>query len=123
VQCGEPPQHGRWPHSRGSDDGTQEVTPASAGALGPPGDSPVNLALQATILDVVETQLREGTPPQARQTGDRLVASGYPEAEARRMIGHAVVSEIFAVLKLGHPYDEARYVAALRRLPLESGPD
>ncbi len=88
-----------------------------------PGGGTVNLALQATILDVVETQLREGTPPQTRQTRDRLVALGYPEAEARRMIGHAVVSEIFAVMKRGHPYDEARYVAALQRLPLESGPD
>ncbi len=51
------------------------------------------------------------------------MASGYPEAEARRMIGHAVVSEIFAVMKHGQPYDEVRYVAALQRLPLESGPD
>jgi hypothetical protein len=28
-----------------------------------------------------------------------------------------VVNEIFEVMKQGKPYDEARYLAALRRLP------
>src|SRR5581483_5453566 len=76
-----------------------------------------NPVLQTAILEVVETQLREGTPPQTRQTLDRLLAAGYPEAEARRLIGCVVVSEIFAVLQRHELYDEARYVGALERLP------
>ncbi len=74
-------------------------------------------ALQADLLDVVDTQLRDGTPPEIKATLDRLVAAGYPEPQARRLIGVVVASEIFAVLKRKEPYDEARYVAALHRLP------
>jgi len=60
---------------------------------------------------------RDGTPPETRHTLDRLLAAGYPETEARRLIACAVTSEIFNVLTRRQPYDEARYVAALRRLP------
>ena len=81
------------------------------------GDATYNPVLQAAILEVVDTQLREGTPRQTGQTLDRLIAAGYPEAEARRLIGCVVVSEIFAVLQRHEPYDEARYVGALERLP------
>ncbi len=81
------------------------------------GAAATNPALGAAIMEVVDNQLREGTPPETRQTLDRLVASGYPEGEARRLIACAVTSEIFDVLKNHQTYDEARYSAALRRLP------
>ena len=81
------------------------------------GERAFSPALQAALLEVVDTQLRDGTPPETRATLDRLVAAGYPEPQARRLIGVVVASEIFEVLKRQEPYDEARYVAALRRLP------
>jgi len=74
--------------------------------------------LGAAIMEVVDNQLREGTPPVTRQTLDRLLAAGYPERDARRLIACAVTSEIFDVLKNHQPYDEARYLAALHRLPM-----
>ena len=74
-------------------------------------------AARAAILEVVENQLRDGTPPETRQTFQRLVAEGYSEDEARRLIAAVLASEIFGVLKHNRPYDETRYVAALRRLP------
>jgi len=76
-----------------------------------------NPALGAAIMEVVDTQLRDGTPPETRHTLDRLLAAGYPETEARRLIACAVTSEIFDVLTHHQPYDEARYLAALYRLP------
>ncbi len=76
-----------------------------------------NPAVDAAIMEVVGNQLRDGTPPETRQTFDRLLAAGYPEEEARRLIACAVTSEIFDVLKNHQPYDEASYSAALRRLP------
>jgi Domain of unknown function (DUF1841) len=79
--------------------------------------SSYNPMLQAAIYEVVDNQLRDGTPPETRQTFDRLVAEGHTRHEARRLIACAVVSEIFDVLQRHEPYDEARYVAALRRLP------
>jgi len=68
-------------------------------------------------MEVVDNQLRDGTPPETRQTFDRLLADGHTEEEARRLIACVVTSEIFDVLKNHQPYDEARYITALRRLP------
>jgi hypothetical protein len=76
-----------------------------------------NPQLAAAVLEAVDTQLRDGTPPETRQTFDRLVNAGYTPEGARQMLAHVVVREIFAVMASGEPYDEARFVAALQRLP------
>jgi len=73
--------------------------------------------VRAAILEVVENQLRDGAPPETKQTLQRLVAEGYSEPDAKRLIGAVVASEIFNLLKRGEPYDETRFVAALRQLP------
>jgi len=85
------------------------------------GAPETNPALGAAIMEVVDNQLRDGTPPETRQTFDPLMAAGYPEEEARRLIACAATSEIFDVLTHKQPYDEARYLAALRRLPTLPG--
>jgi len=81
--------------------------------FGPSG----NPALTAAILDVVDTQLRENTPPETRQTFERLVSTGYAPEDARRLIGNVVAQEIFHVLQRGEVYNEQRYLAALQGLP------
>ena len=70
--------------------------------------------LKRTILEVVENQLH---PPETKETFDRLVSEGVSKSEARRLISCVVTSEIFDILKYEQPYDEERYVKALRRLP------
>ena len=78
---------------------------------------PPNPVLNATILEIVDNQLSEGTPVETRQTFDRLVQAGHTTEDARRLIGCVVVSEIVQVMQRGEPSDEARFVAALRQLP------
>jgi hypothetical protein len=78
---------------------------------------PYDPLLRAAILEVVDNQLRDGTPPETRATLKRLMADGVPENEARELIACVVSTEIFDVLKSGQPYQEARYVAGLRSLP------
>jgi hypothetical protein len=73
--------------------------------------------VRTAIFEVVENQLRDGTPPETKQTFERLVAEGYSEREAKRLISIVVTHEIFGILKRTGPYDEVRYVAALQRLP------
>ncbi len=68
-------------------------------------------------MEVVDNQLRGNDPPETRQTYERLIASGVDDKEARRLIGCIVTSEIFDVLKRRQPFDRARFVAALARLP------
>ncbi len=69
------------------------------------------------ILEVVENQLRDGMPPETKQAFERLVAEGHAVEGAKRLIGVVVAHEIFNVLKRGEAYNQARFVAALRRLP------
>ena len=78
---------------------------------------PFNPHLQRAILEVVENQLRDGTPPETRSTLERLMADGRSREEAVKLIGCVVSTEIFDVLKNQEPYNETRYVAALRALP------
>jgi len=73
--------------------------------------------LNKTILEVVDTQIRECNPPETKETFDRLVGEGVERDEARRLIGCVVASEIFDVLKSMQPFDADRYVKALSRLP------
>jgi hypothetical protein len=77
-----------------------------------------NPNLSASLLEVVDNQLRDNNPPETRHTFSRLVASGYSEKDARQLIGQVVLSEIFNVLQRKEPYDETRFIEALKRLPL-----
>jgi hypothetical protein len=76
-----------------------------------------NMRLNKAVLDVVENQIRRLNPPATKETLHRLIREGHDQAEARRLIGAVVASEIFDILKNMEPYDEDRYVAALRKLP------
>jgi hypothetical protein len=75
-----------------------------------------NPRLRRALMEVVENQLRDGTPPETAETLSRLVAQGYPREEAMELIAHVACSEIFDVLGHHQRYDESRYVAGLRRL-------
>jgi hypothetical protein len=80
----------------------------------PPAANP---QLAAAILEIVDSQLRERTPPETRETFDRLISLGYTPEGARQLLAHVVVREIFTVMARGERYDSVRFVAALRRLP------
>ena len=73
--------------------------------------------LKAAILEVVDNQIRDNDPPETSQTYARLVKEGHSKADAKRLIGCVVVSEIFDILKKKQPFDLKRYVEALGKLP------
>lgn len=72
---------------------------------------------RAAIFEVIANQMQADTPPETRQTLDRLMAEGHSEEEAMKLIGCVVVELIFGVLKEKKVYDEAAYVKALHALP------
>lgn len=76
-----------------------------------------NKKLKALMLEVVDNQLRDNTPPETRKTYQRLLKEGFSNQEARKLIGAVVSTEIFEILKQNRPYDQTRFVAALGRLP------
>jgi hypothetical protein len=72
---------------------------------------------RAAIFEIIENQMRDRTPPETKQTYDRLIADGHSNEETTKLIGCVVASEILDILKREQPYDEVRYCAALRALP------
>ena len=73
--------------------------------------------LKSAVLEVVDNQLQANDPPETRQTFDRLISEGYSEEEAKELIGCAVTSEIFDVLKKQEPFNPQRFAKALNELP------
>jgi hypothetical protein len=78
---------------------------------------PHNPHLRRVLLEIVETQLRDGTPPETRTTLDRLLAEGHSRKKAIELIACVVSTEIFDVLKSGRPYVPDRFIAGLNALP------
>jgi len=74
-------------------------------------------ALRRALMEVVRNQLRDGEPPETRATLDRLMAEGHPREQALELILGVVSSEIVDILNQGEPFNESRFVAALRALP------
>ncbi|RJP19380.1 MAG: hypothetical protein C4520_13095 [Candidatus Abyssobacteria bacterium SURF_5] len=76
-----------------------------------------NKYLNAAIMEVVENQLRDLDPPETRQTYDRLLGEGLSEEEAKQLIGVAVATEIYYVMKDQRPFDLAKFTKPLSDLP------
>ena len=84
-----------------------------------PKDDEVDPHLRATILEVVDNQLRDNDPPETRETFDRLVSEGISEDDAKVYIAQAVCVEIWDVLRSERPFNLKRYLDNLRHLPEE----
>ena len=78
-----------------------------------------NPRLKATFLEIVGNQLRDGEPPEANQTFERLIAQGISEEDAKIYIAQAVCVEVYHTLKYEKPFNRERYLKNLERLPEE----
>ena len=76
-----------------------------------------NERLRQAILEVINNQVRDNDPPETRRTLVRLQQEGFSEAEALKLIGYVVASEVFSVLKENRGYDKEKYIEALKGLP------
>jgi hypothetical protein len=61
--------------------------------------------------------MRANDPPETNQTYARLIREGHSDAEARRLIGCIVATEVFEVLRKNEVFSLARFIQALNRLP------
>ena len=59
----------------------------------------VNPRLRRVLMEIVENQLRDRTPPETAETLARLVAEGHSRERAMELIACVVSSEVFDVLK------------------------
>ena len=79
-----------------------------------------NPLLQATYLEIVDNQLRQNDPPEARRTYERLLAEGVSKEGARLLIGSAIAYETYKVLATQTEFDVKRYIRHLNMLPDQS---
>lgn len=70
-----------------------------------------------SIFEVIENQIKDNNPPITKTTYDRLLSEGYAKEETMKLIGCALSSESFEILKNKELYNEERYTANLMRLP------
>lgn len=69
------------------------------------------------ILEAVENQVRDNTPPETKTTIARLQGEGLPRKEAVRLVGCLIANEMFQILKHGESFDEKRFIENLHKLP------
>jgi hypothetical protein len=76
-----------------------------------------NPRARAIIMEVLDNQLRDNSPPETKETYERLLAEGHSVTQARELIATVIASEIFNVLKQKQLFNQERFIAALKRLP------
>jgi len=76
-----------------------------------------NPHLQRAIFEVVNNQITANDPTETRETFDRLVREGHSMTEARKLIGCAVVVEIYDIMKHSKSFDRERFITNLKKLP------
>lgn len=72
---------------------------------------------EAALLETVENQIRDLTPPETRATLERLIALGETRENAVRYIACVLSAEVFEILRSELPFNLARYVGQLNALP------
>lgn len=73
--------------------------------------------LQAAIFEIIENQIHDDSPREAKQALERLLTEGQNREEAMKLIGCAVAVELFEIMKHQQPFNESRYIENLKRLP------
>ncbi len=73
--------------------------------------------INSLILQVVENQLRDDKPTEAKQAFERLMGAGFSEEDTKHLIGSAIVAEMRNVLKTSKPFNAERYRMLLEKLP------
>ena len=78
-----------------------------------------NEIMRNQIFEIIKNQIKLNTPPETKQTFDRLKGLGYSDLDTKELIAQCVAVEIYNVMKHKEPYNESRYISNLKKLPEE----
>jgi len=73
--------------------------------------------VREAIFEIIENQLSDNNPPITKQTYTRLTFEGYSHDETMKLIGCAMTTEIFEIMKNNQAFNEGRYSHNLNNLP------
>jgi len=76
-----------------------------------------NPYLEQAITEIVQKQIDDNNSPETRKTLSRLLNEGFSEEEAKKLIGSAVVIEIYEILKNEKEFNLGRFIRNLDNLP------
>jgi hypothetical protein len=74
---------------------------------------------ETSLRSVVEKQIAENNPPEAKQALERLVQGGLTKEKAIVMLTGALTYEMYFMLKEERAYSSDKYVKRLNRLPFD----
>jgi hypothetical protein len=72
---------------------------------------------QEAVFEIIENQLRDNNPPITKETYTRLKSDGFSHDDTMKLIGCAMTTEIYEIMKQSQPFDEERYAQNLKNLP------
>ena len=78
-----------------------------------------NEIVRNQIFEIIKNQIKLNTPPETKQTFDRLKGIGYSDLDAKKLIAQCVAVEIYNLMKYKKPFNESRYISNLKKLPEE----
>ncbi|WP_324026348.1 hypothetical protein QSV08_02675 [Maribacter sp. BPC-D8] len=78
-----------------------------------------NEILRNQIFEIIKNQLKDNNPPETKITLDRLRGQGFDDSQARQMIGQCISVELFQIMKTNKPFNNARYIENLQKIPKE----
>ena len=73
--------------------------------------------VREALFETIQSQIDKNNPRETKLTYDRLIREGLPHDEAMRLIAFVLVREMNDMLKATRPFNEARYIKALKSLP------
>ena len=77
--------------------------------------------LHITFHEIIENQLRQGDPPEARQTVDALMRAGVMRHDAIHRLAGVMANQIYRILQHSVEFDRVRYVRELQELREQAG--
>jgi hypothetical protein len=80
-------------------------------------DKDSKMYVREVLFETIQNQIDKNNPKETKATYDRLVREGRPHNEAMRLIAFVLVTEMNDMLKAGRPFNEIRYIKALKALP------
>jgi len=76
-----------------------------------------DIAIERALLETIDNQMRDGTPPEVQETYARLISEGISESDARLYLAEALSYEMYAMKSEARTYSHANYAALLAQLP------
>ena len=72
---------------------------------------------QEAVFEIIENQLRDNNPPITKETYTRLKSEGFSHDDTMKLMGCAMTTEIYEIMKHSQPFDVERYAQNLKKLP------